>query len=384
MTPRHLFQASLLLLVAALAAVATGCSDERDPIEGPFAVGTAAYHVVDRDRDEPESEDPDDDRELMIRAFYPTGPTGPTEAGAGQRAPYFLNATEGQLNAQLLGLPADALEVLTTRSTLDAALVEGEERFPVLLFSEGLGTPVAFYTYLLEEIASRGYVVLAISHPYKAGVVVFPDGRVALPTPNDGDVEIWRNRVIETWSADQRFVAGWIAGLDAAGSGDRMSGRLDLGRMGVLGHSVGAAASSQSCAEDARFIACSNLDGSVGAAVDPAAIDKPFLLMRSELEESTLAGFFAGLAGTSYRIAIAGADHNDYSDLATVVEVLNRGGAGILPADLLLGTIGPARGFELVTAHVLAFFDTYLKWQEPALLESPSSFPEITIERRDP
>ena len=34
------------------------------------------------------------------------------------------------------------------------------------------------YTFIAEDLASRGYVVAAVDHPCEATAVEFPDGRV--------------------------------------------------------------------------------------------------------------------------------------------------------------------------------------------------------------
>ena len=38
---------------------------------GPFAVGTAEYHLIDKSRKETKSSNPDDSRELMVHVWYP-------------------------------------------------------------------------------------------------------------------------------------------------------------------------------------------------------------------------------------------------------------------------------------------------------------------------
>ncbi|ORX89071.1 hypothetical protein K493DRAFT_306063 [Basidiobolus meristosporus CBS 931.73] len=59
---------------------------------------------------------------------------------------------------------------------------------PVVIFSPGMGASRCLYTATLLDIASRGYFVVAVDHPYDADVVQFPDGRLVKgifrgPTP---------------------------------------------------------------------------------------------------------------------------------------------------------------------------------------------------------
>jgi hypothetical protein len=51
-------------------------------------------------------------------------------------------------------------------------------RFPLVLFSPGLGESRLLYSVTAKSIAAQGYIVATIDHPYDAEVVEFPDGSV--------------------------------------------------------------------------------------------------------------------------------------------------------------------------------------------------------------
>ena len=53
-----------------------------------------------------------------------------------------------------------------TNSYLNAQIEVSGVRYPVVVFSHGLGQFYKFNTILIEELASNGYIVIAISHPY--------------------------------------------------------------------------------------------------------------------------------------------------------------------------------------------------------------------------
>ena len=353
-------------------------SQPSDPAQVPeaerFAVGTSSYEWVDGTRAEELTAEPEDVRTLVVRAWYPADPVS-----APARAPYFLNPLQGQLNAQLNGLPADAFAVLEVAARVDAPLLAGTRQFPVLIFSPGMSTPLELYGYQLADLASRGYVIFALSHPYATGLVVFSDGRIAPELPEEPGAAP-RDQSVATWSLDQRFALSQLERLAASGSQDRMLGRLDLGRVGVLGHSRGGAAAALSCLQDARFRACANLDGSVSTLLETQAPLQPFLLMRSEIVEPTLEGFFARLPGTAYRVSVAGAGHNSYSDLPRVV-----GQLPLDPESLLLGTLAPERAFEINGAYLSAFFGAELSGTAEALWREPSPYAEVQVtQRRQP
>jgi predicted dienelactone hydrolase len=61
-------------------------------------------------------------------------------------------------------LPEEVFTGVLSRAALGVPLAPGAQRFPVIVFSRGMSTPSAFYGYQLAELASRGYVVFALSH----------------------------------------------------------------------------------------------------------------------------------------------------------------------------------------------------------------------------
>jgi hypothetical protein len=286
-----------------------------------------------------------------------------------------LQPLQAELAAASTGLPLDTFASLRLPARVDAPLASGGEHFPVLIFSPGMGTPPDFYGYQLADLASRGYVVFALGHLYASGNIVLSDGSVAPELPEEAD-DAARDRSVATWSQDQRFVLSRVQELAQPGSGDRMQGRLDLGHVGVFGHSRGGAAAAQSCLEDARFSACADLDGSVSSAVLDRAIARPFLLMRSELTESTLEPFFANLAGPAHRVRIRGAGHNSFSDLPRVVRDLE---LPLDPDSLLLGSLDADRAFEINAAYLDAFFAAELRGSDADWFFEPSPFGEAEV-----
>src|SRR5436853_217962 len=120
----------------------------------------------------------------------------------------------------LLLIAADAWKGISTHAAIEAPVLPGPNRLPVVLLSPARNIPVSFYTYELEDLASRGYAVFALSHPYGAygsGVVIFPDGTVA---DLFGQVfpDETRDQAIGTWSADQRFAMDPVTALAAPAS----------------------------------------------------------------------------------------------------------------------------------------------------------------------
>ncbi|KJY27621.1 collagen alpha-5(VI) chain, partial [Streptomyces sp. NRRL S-444] len=82
--------------------------------------------------------------------------------------------------ADYAGLPRillDGLPRAHTHATFDAPVAGGGERFPVVLFSPGLGGVRTQNTAWAEELAGHGYVVVGLDHPYDSAGVVLTEGR---------------------------------------------------------------------------------------------------------------------------------------------------------------------------------------------------------------
>src|SRR5918997_2131383 len=156
-------------------------------LSGPYEIGTLTYHWVDTDRPEVFTANPDDRRELMVQIWYPAeaDPSSP-------RAPYIQDADAvTSAFARLFGAPEfllGNLKHVTTNAIPSApaaapTMADDGPGYPVLIYLEGLGTFRQENTFLVEELVSHGYVVVAIDQPYTAASVVFPDGRRAEGLP---------------------------------------------------------------------------------------------------------------------------------------------------------------------------------------------------------
>src|ERR1051326_7325867 len=67
---------------------------------------------------------------------------------------------------------------IRTHATFGVPVSAGHLTWPVLLFSPGLSNPRELYTALCAHLASRGYVVVALSVPYESAVSVLSGGKV--------------------------------------------------------------------------------------------------------------------------------------------------------------------------------------------------------------
>jgi dienelactone hydrolase len=353
---------------------------------GPYAVGTAAFQWDDASRPERYTADPDDVRQIMVQFWYPAQ-ASPDAA----TAPFFERIeTAGPILAARLKLPSfifDHTALIHTASVPDAPLAAAPSAFPVLIFSPGYNSLRTQSTTLMEDLASHGYIVVALDHTYTGVLTNFPGGRVELLDPNIlpdreriGEERYRRMSLAvgDVWEQDVAFV---LSRLEAGNVDARFAGRLDLDRMGLFGHSTGGGVVSRLCAKDARCKAGVGLDAWLGVTPDEtiaAGTDRPVLFLMSERwptpqNNGRMQQYRSASAQITW-LTIHRTDHYDFTDLPFLTPLATTIG--------LAGDVDSHRVQEIVRACTRAFFDQHLKGLGSELLQRPdAAFPEVQLER---
>jgi predicted dienelactone hydrolase len=364
---------------------------------GPYAVGTLTRHWVDQDRREIFAGPHAGPRELMVQVWYPADPvrTGPL-------APYVDDPRTLERLALLMGLPRTAfadLASVRTHATRDATALEDGTTYPVLLFSHGRCGVREHNTFQVEEFASRGYVVVTIDHPYAASGVRLPDGRLVefdarlLPPwprhdPDDPEAP-FLDRVIPFLADDVRFTLRRIGALNDDPD-EVLGGRLDLGRVGIFGVSLGAMVAAMACAREPGFAAVLSMDAAVPWDVVAAGLHRPVMWISRDAATMRREGWsdaditdvhasmratFDDLPGDGYIVLVPGMYHVDFSD-----------GRLLSPLIASRGISGPfdgRRARDILRAYGVAFFDRHLKGlPAPLLDERPGSANDLSFESR--
>ena len=169
-------------------------------------------------------------------------------------------------------------------------------RFPVIIYSHGWA---GFRTAALDQIesmASRGYMVLSIDHPYAAMAIRFPDsGEIihmnpdAMPKKSDLSGEAYSEAIWElerVFVDDVKLVMNELD-LGAEGQFARISNSYFAESYGLIGHGSGAAAVLWNCFNDDRCAAVVCLDTWTEAILDRIVsrdLKKPALFFRSGTE----------------------------------------------------------------------------------------------------
>ncbi|MFF9087440.1 dienelactone hydrolase family protein [Streptomyces sp. NPDC014991] len=354
---------------------------------GRFAVGTRVVQWTDPRRPESFTADPHDRRMVVVQLWYPARKS---PAGA-QRAQY-LGRTEHEARtvsdalAREVGLPGflvDGVPRAHTHSVFDAPVAGGGERFPVVLFSPGSGGVRTQNTAWAEELASHGYVVAALDHPYDSAAVVLADGRtirakIASTGDRDKDAELavdWT----AVRAADLSFVLTQLDHPDRDEITDPLTGRLDTSRVAVTGHSIGGAAALQAARQDRRFDAVIDLDGYPHGPTSPA-LHQPTLALTQAITPETDPRYIPRLTmalkrstATSYRLTVPGAAHLTFMD----------GPLYLPPVPSTVGSLGRTESPHVVAANTLAFLDSTLRHEHGDLAGVLSAYGDLSVHHPD-
>jgi predicted dienelactone hydrolase len=365
---------------------------------GPYSVGTSILYMDDPGRDtfgekkSAASGEPGSKRELVVQLWYPASASA---------NPWAVYRRRKETTAT-----SSYQSVLRTASRLDAPVFSHGGPWPLLLFNPAWTGQRTQSTFLMQELASHGFLVASIDHTWYSGRVAFPDGRVidSSRAPKIGNFD--HSTVAEQLALgskytlieaeDDIFVLDQMLAL----SSDRQSrwfGSVDPTRIGALGHSIGGSAAEQACYLDPRIRAALNMDGWTFGDVLAHGLNKPLMLMYekgtileppasqlSSLPESAQrywqmdrennAAVEAGLRRFGgFRLSIDGTSHWNFSDRALYSPLRSRTAAG---------SIAPMRAYNIIDRYAVAFFSLYLRGtSEPLLFCRPSPFSEVDFER---
>lgn len=379
---------------------------------GQYAVGRVSYAMTDEDRPEPLSAKPNARRKIMVHVWYPAD--GVATKGK-PTAPYLPGFNEvrsrlrkGDVADMFRPAPYTGPESIPETSVVEnAPVARGRQKFPLLLFSHGWGNPTFLYTAELEDIVSHGYVVAAIDHPYDTTYTLFPDGDATFFAQDHFDSEVknhahgtsyYSKERVEVMAKDnQCALTQLVQYVGTRSLGAPFLNRVDLGRIGAFGHSIGGLTAARTCQIDPRIKACMDQDstdyrGSPFIVSDLTDVEKqPFFLfvassadvwspralnpsdadlaaqhltrtafdanMKEQQENQTKQ--MGAIAGGSYRLMLfdlPGFIHRSFTDQTLLASQLDREQR--------------LHNFHVTEVYTLAFFDKYLKGNQHTILDT--------------
>ncbi len=359
---------------------------------GAYKVGTVTYDWTDETRLEETTKDSDDKRELMVQVWYPTESTDNLK-----RELLTKDAREVMKGFQKqYAVPSflfTHLKYVKSNSYSNAKLSGKQQKYPLVIFSHGFGLFRGQNIFEVEELASHGYIVVGIDHAYDAAATVFSNGRVAQFSHSkdeilNGEFLDYMDSHNEVWVKDVQFVLDKIEEINKKDPENNFTGRIDLDKIGMFGHSYGGATAAQILMCDSRVKAGINMDGAFAGKPIPAnGLGKPFMLMDAEMSLKTYKGdnsdfekvrgmtddlrkkyidYYSkmyikrneAISNGGYSLLIHDTSHLSYTGLSLLFPVIN------------ISLESPGNVYKIVNDFTLTFFNKYLLGDTSASLEN--------------
>ena len=308
---------------------------------GPFPIGVRSAFVTDAARTDRATARP---RTIPLRIWYPAARPGAT------RARYLPPAT-GRVLERQAGLPAGSLD-LETRAWEGAPphrRIRG-----IVLLSPDAGDVAAFHTALISDVASRGYVVVAIDHPFDGAAVLRPDGTVLRGPriPSRHVAAALRARLL-----DVRAVLTRLSRL--------VPQRRRATRIAIVGEGLGGATAAEAMRRHPRLRAGVGIDLMPRGPVAAAGLRRPFglVLRRGAPRPPSLVRFVDHLrAGhPTLTIAVGRRGFTDLAVLASQIGLVDPALASRVERRWRIGTLrGPATG-RRASARERRFMTVFLR-----------------------
>ncbi|MEZ4383012.1 MAG: alpha/beta fold hydrolase [Nannocystaceae bacterium] len=326
------------------------------------------------------------ERELLVEIWYPADAAAAADAAAGRPIADFVPAGPDRdaFDALLAELsPAGMIGTRTqTASALAAAPAAGGP-WPLLLFSHCHNCARFSAFTVAEHLASHGFVVVAPDHA----------GNTLLDGGADLSEDFLLTRVSDLQATLDAVLSDGVALPAAAAS------LVDPARVGVFGHSYGAATAGRLAQEDARIKAAMAIAAPIENPIFPgskvASIAQPLLFVRAEEDNSILVIGnnliklnFDDANPPAWLVKVRDAGHWNFSDICGLTDDLDAGcGEGTrqtAPGETFTYLdIDVAR--RLAGAYVLAFFDLHLRANADAAayLAAPEPAEWVEVEVRE-
>lgn len=346
---------------AALAKYATTSSPS---VTGPNPVGTREMELVDTTRDDPYAAD-GSPRDLLVRFWYPAQSNTQCEPAE------YASSKVWNRFSELIGAH---LPDVTTNSCADAPALDGAH--PVVVFTPGFTGTFTDYTFLFEDLASRGYIIASVAHTYETTAVEFPHGRFVQSVLGSylggglrGDAATMAFAVTVRLG-DLEFVLNELNHLNVA-TESPLRGKLDTARIALAGHSMGGVAALLGVEQDMRFKVGIIIDGDMTNALSgPTQTPVMIMGMGRQQWSAEECGLWADLRGGRFAVNFAGAEHMTPTDGLWIAK------GAISPGDMSAETTVTS-----LRNYIAAFLEANLRGQpwNPLLLQQSQDYPGATV-----
>jgi len=263
--------------------------------------------------------------------------------------------------------------------------------YPLVVFSHGTGGIKSSNTSAFTNLASNGYVVCSIDHPYHSLFTTGADGKLVRIDAgywqeymdavnnkyNDDQVYQLINKWLDLRTADMNFVLNSILSQLKDSQSGEVYRLIDSTKIGLMGHSIGGAESVQVARTRSDISAVIDLDGEVYGdyqgivngkpVLNNAPFNLPFLAvycddMVQSMASNNVPAIKQILAGSpmAFEIYLNGTNHFSVTDLALVSPFIVSMMTSAVPG-AAGGGADPYQTIEKTNDIILHFFNVYLK-----------------------
>lgn len=264
---------------------------------GPYDVGVVDYTWSDPARTQADGAS----RQLNVRIWYPASGQHTKPARYIPQADLFINAVEEQYG--LWGKLLRDYRQLEISADYAAPFHPDVGAVPVVVYLHGnqLGTRFTG-TFQAIELASHGYMVIALEHPGTAFLSVFAESDYTvfsnsfIDLPDSfSDHNTVAIPIIREMQDDVQFALDYLRDINRNEPNSPLANRMDDSRIALVGHSFGGAAAAHMLVNSTTVKAAVNLDGYLYGEYPEKTQEKPLLILNGTLEIEGLEETMTGL-----------------------------------------------------------------------------------------
>lgn len=343
---------------------------------GEYAVGTFT-HTIHTNRDEVLN--PGTKRSVPVRVYYPvlkTSVEGMSKIKYMSRD--MANALKKSMHAPINYDKSDAAGDNFSDCYENAPKIEGM-KFPLIMFNHGLASYREANSFLCLDIASHGYVVISVGHPYDASLTELDDGtkielhkdtmkrqyepflpgaisvlKLTKSKGTDRELADRFNAIqnkyckyvqsrVDEWEKDTLFAVDYAK--------ENLSEIIDFSNgIGATGHSLGGATAYMLCLDHEEFACGLNLDGALFGNNKGKILRKPFAQISCKTNLKAETRTYIDHTESVYSVLFQKMQHIAFSDMKHMI-----------PIKAIVGGLDADLAHEYVCKIHLELFDSYLK-----------------------
>lgn len=353
--------------------------------DGPYDVGLGDTKLVDLSRNDALEASPEK-RKIMISLFYPVEKDKCWRICPVEYMPAFTaNYTELLLNLAGFNIPEGTVKDIKLQVCCkpNSGGPKKEYKYPVVLYSPGLGATRLDYSCIAQALASAGFIVATIDHSHDSRIIEFPGET----KPVYGDIitsdDVETNpKFLNVRVDDLEFVRKALQNPAVVKKliPDAKEG-LDTRKIAVCGHSLGGTTAVRILNRGGQYVAACNFDGPQARVDELKSIWQPVLLFgtaepfyHNSTNEPTWVKLLPRLKGWWREMGLKNSTHPVFCDTPFLFYQLHKQGVSFNTGavEQFVGYLDGATSFKIVTFFQKVFMEYSLKQGSTTFLDHPN------------